>query len=76
MSWNYRLVRDDQGVVTIREVFYGEDNSTIEGMTHPIIIQAYDEEGDPAASILDILEKVKSSIEKYGIIDDPWPDQK
>lgn len=73
MTWNYRLVRDSKGVITIREVYY-DDKGEPEGMTQPLIISAYEDNGEGADTILQILEKVKASIEKYGVMDDPWPD--
>lgn len=73
MTWNYRLVRDKNGVISIHEVYY-DDNGNPEGMTKPITIQAFEDEGEDEKTILDILEKIKSSIEKYGVMDDPWPD--
>jgi hypothetical protein len=74
MSWNYRLVRDKKGILTIREVYY-DDKGEPEGISQPLIIQAYEDEDEDEKTVLNILEKIRQSIEKYGIMDDPWPDE-
>jgi len=73
MSWNYRVVRSNN-ILSIREVYY-DDDGTPQGMTEsPLAIEAYLDEGESIETILYILDRIKESVEKYGILDDPWPE--
>lgn len=71
MTWNYRLVRSNN-ILSIREVYYDENNKVQAMSKNPITIEAFEDEGESVETVLDILEKIKSSIEKYGVLDDPY----
>lgn len=72
MSWNYRVVRSNN-ILSVREVYYDDNNNPKSMTVNPITLEAYEDDGETVDDILEILNKIKVSIETQGILDDPWP---
>lgn len=75
MTWNYRAVRHPDGTITLREVYYDNDGNPEMMTAEPIQICAYEPEGESLDTIVDQLDRIRESILKHGVLDDPWPDQ-
>lgn len=73
MTWNYRIVRDKDRVLTLREVYYDENGNPTAMSSEPITLRVFEDEGETLHTFLDILDKIKESIMTHGVLDDPWP---
>lgn len=74
MSWNYRIVRSNN-ILSVREVYYDEKGVPTGMTVNPVTLTAYEEDGETVDDILEMLNKIKVSIETQGILDDPWSDK-
>ena len=76
MTWNYRLVKHNDGTHGIHEVFYDDDGNP-DGMSmDPIRLGSFDyEDEDPKTEMLAELEMIRAGVEK-GIFEEPshWND--
>lgn len=66
-NWNYRVLRRDDGSLTLHEVFYDQDGNPTGCTKDPISFVAFDEEG--TQGIIDALEMALADVKRFPVMD-------
>lgn len=72
MSWNYRIIRYEDGSYGLHEVYYSKkDGQPIARTDRPVAFGCCEDEGPEG--VVQSLEMALNDAKSRDILDDPWP---